>query len=282
MVIYGVEGVGKTTFACDAPNAIIGDVEGGSEHIDTATRVSVEQFKCFADIMDFLRDVKESEFESVVLDSLTKIEQHIWNATVKRKSQGKNNYKSVEDIPYKQGYIFALDEWQQFIDACVDLKHAGKRVILVGHNHTKKFDDPTMMEGYQRYEIEIHHKAASLIRKYVDAVLFANHKTLVKEGKGLETGERVLFTERRPGHDAKNRYCLPYEIPLNWSEFIAAKNKSKIDPDVLKRQILEVLPEIQNVETVEKIKEALSADLTIQQLKAYQKRVETIIGAQEE
>jgi hypothetical protein len=281
MVVYGVEGVGKTTFACSAPNAMIGDVEGGSGQIENATRVTPDQLKTFSDVLEFIKFAGESEYETIVIDSLTKVEQLIWVQTCKRKSSSKKQYDSIEDMTYKQGYIFALDEWQMFIDACLELKRKGKRVILVGHNHNKKFEDPTMMESYQRYEIEIHQKAASLVRKYVDAVLFANHKTLVKDGKGLETGERVLYTQRRPGHDAKNRYHLPYELPLDWSEFVAAKVNAKEDPAVYIEQIRGMVEEVPNEETRMKILEAIKKPLTITQLKSYLARVEALVGVEE-
>lgn len=280
MVVYGVEGIGKTTFACDAPNPIVIDIEGGSSNIDI-TRIESTELKNYQNVIEAMNQAAALDFDTIVIDSLSKLEELIWAETCNRKSVNGKTYKSVEDFGFKQGYIFALDEWQKFIETCVAVRDAGKNVILVAHNTTKKFDDPTLIESYTRYEIDLHPKAAGLIRKYVEAVLFANYKTLVKDGKGLETGERYLFTERRPGHDAKNRFCLPYEVNLNWADFVAAKNGAKEDPDVYKRQIIEMVNDIPNDETRGKILDALEADLSIAQLKAYVKRVETIIGAEE-
>lgn len=280
ITVYGVEGVGKTTWACGSPNPIVVDIEGGSSQVDV-TRIESNQLKNYQNAIEAINHAAKSDFDTIIIDSLSKLEELVWEETCKRKSVNGKTYKSVEDFGYKQGYIFALDEWQHFINTCISARDAGKNVILVAHNTTKKFDDPTMIEGYTRYEIDLHPKAAGLIRKYVDAVLFANYKTLVKDGKGLETGERLLFTERRPGHDAKNRFCLPYEIELSWDAFVLAKNGAKEDPEVYKRQIKEMVTDVPCDETRGKILSAIDTDLSIAQLKAYVKRVETIIGVEE-
>ena len=66
--------------------------------------------------------------------------------------------------------------------------------------------------------------AAAAIRQSCDAVLFANYKVIVKNidrGSGKATGnaERRMFTECRPAFDAKNRFGLPFEMPLAWAGF---------------------------------------------------------------
>lgn len=286
ITVFGVEGIGKTTLGAEAPGSYVIDVEGGSGHVEVHQRVEKASIETFQDVLDaMLFAAEQDDCKTIVADSLSKIEEKLWNRTCERKSVKGHNYKSIEDFGYKQGYIFALDEWMDFIHTCEKIIAMGKNVILVGHEMTKKFDDPTMLEGYSRYEIDIHPKASKLIRRYVDAVLFANYKTLVKDGKGLETGERCLFTERRPGHDGKNRYSLPYEMPLSWNELeIAIKAGSKVEkPESYRRQIEGLLPEVFPDETRDKIKAALeNKSLSATELKAYLSRVETLIGAIEE
>jgi hypothetical protein len=280
MVVYGVEGIGKTTFASQAPSPVIVDIEGGSSEIDI-TRISPDQLDSFDSVMESLDYLADQDFETIVIDSLSKLEQLVWAKTCRLKSVNGKSYKSIEDFAYKQGYIFALDVWSKFLDKCEQIrKTKNKNIILIGHTATKKFDDPTMSEGYTRYEIDLHAKASYLIRKNVKAIVFANYKTLVKDGKGLDTGERVIFTERRPGHDAKNRYSLPYEIMFSWNDYQDAKANANEDPEVVKRQILGMITEIGNVETREKILSVVEKETDISRLKSYLKRVETIIGEQ--
>lgn len=274
-VLFGVEGIGKTTFAAQAPNPVIIDIEGGSKQIDT-TRIDEDYLKSVNDVAEAINEMAASDYETIIIDSVSRLEKIIWNEVAKR-----NKKDSIEDIGYAKGYIYALEDWEKVLNACKEAKKKGKNVIIIAHNHQKTFNDPTMVEGYTRYELELHHKASGLIKKNVDGIYFANYKILVKDGRGLDTGERCLYTERRAGHDAKNRFGLPYELPLNWASYIEAKAGSVVNPETLKRQIEGLLPEVTNEETSEKIVEALKGDLSIAELQAYLKRVETIIGAEE-
>ena len=73
--------------------------------------------------------------------------------------------------------------------------------------------------------------AAAAVRQAVDAVLFASFKEKVKQtakasgNRGLGEGERCLFTEHRPAFDAKNRFRLPFELPLEWKPFAECVKK---------------------------------------------------------
>jgi len=280
MVIYGVEGIGKTTFATDSGSPVIIDVEGGSAEIDT-TRIEAKDLKTLDSVIAAIKQVQaEESFETIVIDSLSKVEELIWNATCKRKSVNGKTYKSIEDFGYKQGYIFCLDEWDLFLKACEEARENGKNVILIGHSKTKRFDDPTLVEGYTRYEIDIHEKASARIRKYVKAILFANYKTHVKDGKGLDSGERFIYTERRPGHDAKNRYDLPYSIILNWKAYQETKKNSVVTAESLIRQINGMITEVADETTRLKIEELIQTETNIGKLRSYLSRVEEIITNQ--
>src|SRR5262245_38260062 len=96
-------------------------------------------------------------------------------------------------------------------------------VRLIGHAQIKSFQDPELPTAYDRYQLKINDKAAALVREAADAVLFARFETeLVKtNGKTRARGEgnRIVYTESRPGWDAKNRFNLPFVMPLDWKTF---------------------------------------------------------------
>jgi hypothetical protein len=96
-------------------------------------------------------------------------------------------------------------------------------VLLIGHAQIKSFQDPELPSAYDRYQLKINDKAAALVREAADAVLFARFETeLVKtNGKTRAYGEgnRIMYTESRPGWDAKNRFNLPFVLPLDWKVF---------------------------------------------------------------
>ena len=66
-----------------------------------------------------------------------------------------------------------------------------------------------------------------MVREAADAVLFARFETeLVRDGgngrskaKVRGEGVRIMYTESRPAFDAKNRFNLPFAMPLNWKTF---------------------------------------------------------------
>ena len=66
-VIYGVESVGKTTLAAQAPSPIFLDIEGGSSHLD----VPRLEIKSWSDMMTALEELAAGGhgYQTVVVDS---------------------------------------------------------------------------------------------------------------------------------------------------------------------------------------------------------------------
>lgn len=109
-------------------------------------------------------------------------------------------------------------------------KKRGMGVIMIAHSQIKRFEDPTS-EGYDRYEIKLHRKAADLCMEHCDLIAFATYKTATKQVEGrfgskstraVGTGERVLRTQERPSFIAKSRYPIPDELPLDWNALLTA------------------------------------------------------------
>ncbi len=136
---------------------------------------------------------------------------------------------AFEGYGFGKGFQIAIDEWRKIINALEKLRAAKRMgVVLLGHSMIKNFKNPEG-EDFDRYELKINLKAGGLLKEWVDAVLFANHETFAKKAtrdeknktakaKGISTGARLLFTERTAAYDAKNRYNLPPQLPLSWTE----------------------------------------------------------------
>jgi hypothetical protein len=97
-------------------------------------------------------------------------------------------------------------------------------VLLIGHAQIKSFQDPELPSAYDRYQLKINDKAAALVREAADAVLFARFETELVRASGAKAkvrgeGKRIIYTESRPGFDAKNRFNLPFVMPLDWKTF---------------------------------------------------------------
>lgn len=222
IMVYGVEGIGKSTFGAGAPNPIYILTEDGLgslnvDHFPLATS--------FADVMDAIASLyKENHaFETVVIDSLDWLE-----AIIQREIEQKYDAK---DLAYGKGSLIAAERWREILDGLNALRNdKGMAVILIAHTTIKRFDSPEV-EPYDRYQPKLQERSNAVVREWADAVLFANYKTIVKKddvgfnqtnNRGISTGERLLFTSERPAYMAKNRYNMPESIPLSWDAFAEA------------------------------------------------------------
>ena len=221
-LVYGVEGIGKTTFAAGAPEPIFICTEDGLGSLDVAHFPLVEKTD---DVMQAIGTLYESEhpYRTVVLDSVDWLD----NAVVR---EIENKYEA-KDLAYGKGAVIAADKWRDILAGFNALRNdRGMSVILIAHTTIKRFDSPET-EPYDRYQPKLQERTSSIIREWCDAVLFANYKTIVRKSevgfnkevaRGISTGERLLYTNERPAYMAKNRYALPDSIPMSWDAFAQA------------------------------------------------------------
>ena len=226
VVIYGQEGLGKSTTAASAPNPIFLPTEDGLANIDCH---SLPLARSYAEFVDYLGSVcsEPHDYETLVVDSLDWLERLI-HADVCRDQK----VKTLADIGFNNGPKLALKQWKEVLDG-LDYAHRerGMAIILVAHEQVEKFNDPESAT-YDRFTMRLDKTASPMIREWADAVLFAtskmrvdtqdlgfNKKRTTAKAVGAEGGERILRCLRSPACDAKNRYGIPMEIPLDWAEF---------------------------------------------------------------
>jgi AAA domain len=222
LLLYGTQGIGKSTFAASSELPVFIQTEDGLGEIGCDKFPLAESFE---QVMAYLTALYTDfhEYQTVVVDSLDWLERLIW-AEVCRK----RNVTNIEDIGYAKGYIFALNHWRDFLEGLTALRHdLGITIVLIAHARIEKFENPET-ESYDRYVPRLHKLASALIQEWCDEVLFATYKVHTKqtdEGfgrkgtRGIGNGERILRTAERPAHMAKNRLNLPDEIPLDWNAY---------------------------------------------------------------
>lgn len=224
IMIYGSEGVGKSTFASLAPNPVFVQTEDGLSEIDTSKFPLARTFDDVVMQLQAVRD-EQHEYGTLVIDSVDWLERLVWDRVC-----ADYGVKSIEkaDGGYGKGYVHALTYWRQIVSTLNDIRSKrGMAVILIAHAAVERFEDPEHA-AYDRYTPRIHKKACSLICEWVDAVLFASRRLRVDSttGKaapvGADGGERILRTNGSPACIAKNRFGLPTELPLSWAAFVEA------------------------------------------------------------
>lgn len=218
LLIYGEPGLGKSTFGSMAPNPVFLCTEDGTNNLNIK-RLRINSFDNMIGALNELSSTKH-DFKTVVIDTLDHFEPMVWDEVLKENKK----YNSISKIPYSNGYILALDYWNTFTTSLEKLRTLGINIVLIAHSYTKAHNDPMLDEAYDKHQVKLHHKAASMIIDRVDCVLFVTQKTYASENKtgkmkAYGDGSRIIYTENRPAFVAKNRFNLPFEMPLSWEDF---------------------------------------------------------------
>jgi hypothetical protein len=257
ITVMGPSGAGKTTFACDAPKPLVLQAEEGSNHLDVARTPLLKSYREALATIDELTNEKH-EFETLVVDSLDQFELILWSDICKE-----YNVKEITELPYGKGYALALKVWQDLILRLVRLREK-MNVIMICHSHVKTVNDPMKAAPYDRHELKLNQKAAALVKEISDAVLFATFEVTVREVKGGKAkasgdGTHILLTHGMPSHEGKNRFGLPYKLPLSFEAFMEGIKKSEPeDPQALISQINGLLDLVKDPETKKKATEAVA------------------------
>lgn len=229
IVVYGTHGIGKSTFAAQAPNPVFIQTEEGLDAINVTAFPLCQSFE---EIMEAIGSLAEEDhdFGTVVIDSADWAEQLVHKRVAKD-----NNVNTIDAIGYGRGYKAAADYWKQILEGLDHLRSAkNMQVILLAHTQVKRFDDP-LADPYDRYQLDLHHGSASLIAEWCDILMFANQQySTIKSDVGFNqkvtravgNGNRVLYTQERPGWQAKSRWPLPDQLPLDYAKFAEALGTS--------------------------------------------------------
>lgn len=225
ILMHGVHGVGKTTFAAGADAPVVIMTEDGLGMLKAPHFPLATNYTDVSGALDALLN-EDHQYRTVVIDSVDWLEPLVWAETCRR-----NGWASIEAPGFGKGYAEALTVWREYLDKLNALRdHRGMAIVQIAHTDIKRFDSPEH-EPYDRYVIKLQARAAALLQEHSDVVLFANYRMSIakadvgfnkKVARALGSGERVLHTAERPAFLAKNRYGLPDTLPLDWKAFVAA------------------------------------------------------------
>lgn len=227
IIIHGEAKVGKTTFACSAPNPVVIQTEDGLAGIEVDAFPLATRYE---DVLDALGALytEDHGFQTLVFDSLDWFEPLVWD-----KACRENKVESIEDIKggWGKGYVEALYHWKQFFEGLTALRdYKNMTIIMTAHSEVKRMEDPAL-PAYDYRGLKLHKRAAAIAEEYADCILYASIQTnTVTEDAGFNkkrvrattTGNRLLHTVGQPAFLAGNRYSLPSPLPLSWEHFSSA------------------------------------------------------------
>lgn len=216
VVVYGPEGIGKTTFASQFPDPVFIDTEGSTNDYDVARFPAPSSWQM---LMDEVREVKSNPgmCRTLIIDTADWAE-HLCEKHVCQHGQ----VQSIEGFGYGKGYTYLREEFGRLLNELTDVVGTGVNVVLTAHAQMRKFEQPDEMGAYDRWEMKLSKQVAPIVKEWANMILFCNYKTfVVKENKSAakgkaQGGQRVMYTTHHPCWDAKNRYGLPEILPLDY------------------------------------------------------------------
>ncbi len=221
VVIYGPEGVGKSSLANNFPKPLFIDTEGSTTELDTDRLPRPSSWQMLQQQIEWYKG-QIGRFKTLVIDTIDWAE-----ALCNQQVCASHNVKGIEDIGYGKGYIYSTEEFGRLLNTLSDVIDMGSNVVLVAHSQIVKFEQPDEMGAYDRYQLKLGKgtgsRTAAIVKEWADLVLFINYKTfsVATDDKGkkhkAQGGQRVIYTTHHPAWDAKNRQGLPDEIPLDYS-----------------------------------------------------------------
>jgi len=216
VVLYGPEGIGKSTFASHFPEPLFIDTEGGTKQLNVARFPKPESWQY---LLDEVREVlmKPGLCRTLVLDTADWAEQLCTTAIC-----AKYQKAGIEDFGYGKGYVFQEEEFGRLLNLLEDVVCRGIHVVVTAHAKLSKFEQPDELAPYDRWSLKLTKKNSPMLKEWADMVLFANYKTFTvrTDDKKVKAqgGKRVMYTTHHPCWDAKNRHGLADELPFDFAE----------------------------------------------------------------
>ena len=217
-VICGVEGIGKTTLAAQFPDPLFIDVEDGSSQLDVAR---TEIPRSWDKLLDLVREViAEKPCKTLVIDTADWAEKLCTQDLL-----AKHHADGIESLGggYGKGWTYLQESFQRLLAGLNKVVESGMNAVLIAHVAMKKVELPEEQGAYDKWEMKLSKKVAPIVKEWADMVLFCNYKIMVVENSKTHTkkatgGQRVMYATHNPVWDAKNRFGLPDEMPLDFKQ----------------------------------------------------------------
>ncbi len=217
--VHGEPGIGKTTFAANAPDVVFLCTESGADNVNVShLHYDGHDPRTYDEVLAALEGVPtDGSVKNVCIDTIDGLEGII-HAHIKTTTN-----KPVGEHGYGKGYDKALDLMRGVLASLERLRDRGIGTILLAHSTIENFANPEGAD-FSYVTIKAHKKISGLIVEWSDAVFYARREQRAytnDSGKtiGVGSSKRELCTEKTPTFVAKNRLRLPPKMPLSWADY---------------------------------------------------------------
>lgn len=265
VVVYGPEGIGKSTFASQFPSALFIDVEGSTDELEVAR--TKPRPTSWTMLLSQVNDIRKNpdQCDTLVIDTADWAERLCKNHICDSKQ-----LDGIEGMGYGKGYVYLEEEFGRLLNTLRDISDAGTNIVLACHASLRKIEQPDELGSYDHWELKLEKKVAALIKEWATTILFANFKIHVvnvdnqgaQKGKNkAQGGKRMMYTSHHPCWDAKNRNGLADELPFDFAQiahiipFRVSKYSAGINenerqkPAEVQQEQLDIQPEESSTET---------------------------------
>ena len=217
--LYGPHGIGKSTLASQFPKPIFISTEDGLASLDVT---SFPKATVVDDVSKAIKTLikEEHDFKTLVVDSVDWLIEPLIVADI----EANNDEKALS---FGKGQVMVAEAFRELLQGMDVLrKKREMNIVLIAHSAIVRFEDPRT-EPYDRYQPKLPNRCNALLQEWVDLLAFVNYKVLIKKSdvgfnntksRGISTGERLLHFVENPAFLAKNRYTLPDEMEMNYTE----------------------------------------------------------------
>lgn len=220
-VLYGVAGVGKSTWCAHIPDALFIDTETGTSEMDVGRLPCPETWADLQDELDFI--IYKQPCSTLVIDTIDRVENLLIQNILEKDGKG-----SIEDYGYGKGYVVVQERWQkEFLFKLDKVIAKGINVVLVCHSISRKIETPEET-AFDHWELNLSRKVAPVTRDWADMMLFCNFdmtiidtskNSNVEKRKATGSLKRKIHCNQKPQFDAKNRYGLADSYDLSFEPF---------------------------------------------------------------
>lgn len=229
ILLYGAPGIGKSTWASTAPGVVFLPVEDGLGGIEVDALPRPATWDAMIGSVGSL--IKEQhEYRVLAIDTVDAAEP-LADASYKEE-----NGKDYRDEGYGKGYAAIVQKWRHLLAGLDRLRdERNMAILLVAHAQVRQHLNP-VGDNYDRYELKVQQRVASILTEWADAVLFATWAasdglTTGKDKLGrarikatLDERERIILCRDSAAAHAKNRWGLQSVVEMStWADLMAER-----------------------------------------------------------
>jgi hypothetical protein len=223
-IIYGQNGIGKSTFAAMPPGTLFADIERGlPEMLRSIPRFPVDTLGQLRQLLSQLRE-QQHPYHHIVIDSVSALNQKLVSEVCAEQKwllpDGRNDMGEKGFGAFGRGDKVIAEKYAYINDDILKLKEQRNiAVTLLGHVRPLRVKPPDTDE-YSRYDIMLPAQAIEVLTQRADIVGFMSYPVTVikKEGQRSGPGQAIgeddarLYLTSAATHNAKNRFGMPASI----------------------------------------------------------------------